>query len=73
MKIKYDKITDSLYIVLSNLTIEESDEEKKGVILDYSIDGELIGIEILNASKPQSKLQKVPGVLLLLHGKLGIV
>ena len=29
MKIKYDKITDSLYIVLSNLTIEESDEEKK--------------------------------------------
>ena len=43
MKVKYDKITDSLYIVLSNLPIEES-EEKKGVILDYSIDGQLIGI-----------------------------
>ena len=59
MKIKYDKITDSLYIVLSNLTIEESDEEKKGIILDYSIDGELIGIEILNASKTAIETAKV--------------
>lgn len=59
MKIKYDKITDSLYIVLSNLTIEESDEEKKGVILDCSIDGQLIGIEILNASKTAIETAKV--------------
>ena len=59
MKIKYDKITDSLYIVLSNLPIEESDEEKKGVILDYSIDGQLIGIEILNASKTAIETGKV--------------
>lgn len=58
MKIKYDKITDSLYIVLSNLPIEES-EEKKGVILDYSIDGQLIGIEILNASKTAIETGKV--------------
>lgn len=59
MKVKYDKATDSLYIVLSNLPIEESDEEKKGVILDYSIDGQLIGIEILNASKTAIETGKV--------------
>ena len=59
MKVKYDEITDSLYIVLSNLPIEESDEEKKGVILDYSIDGQLIGIEILNASKTAIETGKV--------------
>jgi uncharacterized protein YuzE len=34
-----------------NRTVLESDEEKKGVILDFSADGYVIGIEILNASK----------------------
>ncbi len=51
MKVKYDKETDILYIMLSDLKIEESDEEKKGVILDYSEDGQLVGIEVLNASR----------------------
>jgi uncharacterized protein YuzE len=41
MKVKYDKETDILYIRLSDLQIDESDEDKKGVILDYSIDGQL--------------------------------
>lgn len=51
MKLKYDKETDILYIKLNDLPIQESDEEKKGVILDYSASGELVGIELLNASK----------------------
>lgn len=33
--------------------------KKKGVILDYSIDGQLIGIEILNASKTAIETAKV--------------
>lgn len=51
MKVKYDKETDILYITLSNEKIEVSDEDKKGVILDYSKSGNLVGIEVLNASK----------------------
>ena len=51
MKVKYDTETDILYITLSNEAIEESDEEKKGSILDYSKNGNLVGIEVLNASK----------------------
>ncbi len=51
MKVKYDSETDVLYIKLSDLKIDESDEDKKGVILDYSVDGQLVGIEVLNASK----------------------
>ena len=39
MKVKYDKETDILYIRFSDLQIDESDEDKKGVILDYSADG----------------------------------
>ncbi len=51
MKIKYDKEVDILYISFSEKTIIESDEEKPGIILDYSAEGDIIGIEILNASK----------------------
>lgn len=59
MKVKYDKETDILYIKLSDLQIDESDEEKKGVILDYAEDGSLVGIEILNASKSTLSPTKV--------------
>ncbi len=59
MKVKYDKETDILYIKLSDLQIDESDEEKKGVILDYAEDGSLVGIEILNESKSTLSPTKV--------------
>ena len=40
-----------LTIQLSGALVEESDEDKPGVILDYDKDGNIVGIEILNASK----------------------
>ncbi|MCA0362458.1 MAG: DUF2283 domain-containing protein [Spirosomataceae bacterium] len=55
MKIKYDKETDILYIKFNDLTVYESDMEKEGVILDYSVDRQLVGIEVLAASKSSSK------------------
>ena len=51
MKVKYDQEVDVLTIQLSGVPIEESDEDKPGVILDYDKDGNIVGIEILNASK----------------------
>ncbi len=51
MKVKYDKENDILYIKFSDAQISESDEEKKGLILDYDADGNIAGIEIINASK----------------------
>lgn len=59
MKVKYDKETDILYIRLSDLKVDESDEDKKGVILDYSADGQLVGIEVLNVSKTSVQPSKV--------------
>ena len=38
------------YITFSSLKIPESDQEKPGIILDYSEVGQIVGIEILNAS-----------------------
>ncbi|MCV3213994.1 DUF2283 domain-containing protein [Plectonema radiosum NIES-515] len=51
MKINYDPEVDILRIILSDVPIEDSDEEKPGVILDYDEDGNIIGLEILDASK----------------------
>jgi uncharacterized protein YuzE len=59
MKIKYDKETDILYIKLNDLPIDESDEDRSGIILDYSVDGQLVGIEILNASKSMDHPSKM--------------
>ena len=50
MKITYDPEVDVLRIIFSDAPIEESDEEKPGVILDFDKDGNVVGLEILDAS-----------------------
>jgi len=59
MKVKYDKEQDILCLSLSDEAVFESDEEKKGLILDYSSDGRIVGIELLNASKQVGNPVKV--------------
>ncbi|MDR0793262.1 MAG: DUF2283 domain-containing protein [Chitinophagaceae bacterium] len=59
MKVHYDKETDILYIQLSDSPVMESDEDKKGVILDYGKNNQLVGIEILNASSTTISPTKV--------------
>ena len=51
MKITYDPEVDVLRLIFSSAVIEESDEEKPGVILDFDKDGNLVGMEILDASR----------------------
>jgi len=51
MKLRYYPDTDSLYIDLSEKTSVESQAISEGVVLDYDIDGNLVGIDIDNASK----------------------
>ena len=51
MKVTYDSEVDVLRIILRDVPVEESDEDKPGVILDYDKDGNIVGIEVLNASK----------------------
>lgn len=50
MKVTYDADVDVLRIFFNDAPIEESDEEKPGVILDYDSDGNIVGLEILDAS-----------------------
>lgn len=51
MRVTYDPEVDVLRIILSDAPIEESDEEKPGMIFDYDADGNVVGLEILNASQ----------------------
>lgn len=51
MKVTYDPEVDILSIVLSDEPVEESDETKPGVILDYDKNGNVTGVEILEASR----------------------
>ena len=51
MKVIYDQDVDVLRILFSNSPVEESDEDKPGVVLDYDSEGNIVGIEVLDASK----------------------
>jgi uncharacterized protein YuzE len=51
MKVTYDSEVDVLRIIFRNAPIEESDEDKPGVILDYDAAGNLVGLEVMNASR----------------------
>ena len=50
MKVTYDQEVDILRIILSDADIEESDEDKPGIIIDYDDHGNVVGLEILDAS-----------------------
>ena len=59
MKVTYDPEVDVLRILLSDAPIEESDEDKPGVILDYDKEGNIVGLELLEASKRMTNPRSV--------------
>ena len=59
MNVTYDPNTDTLTVVLTPSPVSESDEDKSGVILDYDAKGNLVGWEILGASKRIPDLRSI--------------
>ena len=67
MKLNYYADTDSLYIDLSEQPSVESREISEGIVLDYDSTGNLVGIDIDNASRKvdlkKLTLNKLPAVI----------
>jgi uncharacterized protein YuzE len=67
MKLNYYSDTDSLYIDLSEQPSVESREISEGVVLDYDAAGNLVGIDIDNASRKielkKLTVNKLPAVI----------
>jgi len=60
MKVTYDPKTDTLSIIFRDgVSIAESDEDKPGVIFDYDAEGNLVSLEILDASARVSDTRKI--------------
>jgi len=51
MNIKYDKEADAFYLKLSDAEVVESDQEKPEIIIDYDDSGNMVGIEVFDASE----------------------
>ncbi len=65
MQVTYDTHRDTLTIILRDELVSESDEERPGLILDYDAAGNVVSLEILDASKrvtqPMEMLFKLAG------------
>jgi uncharacterized protein YuzE len=60
VKVSYDSRTDIVTVILRDgVPVAESDEDKPGVILDYDDGGNLVAVEILDASKRVTDARRV--------------
>ena len=60
MRANYDPRTDTLTFVLKDdVEIADSDEDKPGIILDYDKHGDLVSLEILDASQRVTEAKKM--------------
>jgi YD repeat-containing protein len=66
MKVEYDAATDTLTVIFRDGVVAESDENKPGVILDYDEAGNLLAIEVLDAS---TRVEEPHNVTFSLHGQ----
>ena len=63
--VRYDRESDTLTVIFADSPVAESDGDKPGTILDYDASGNLVSLEILDASRrvalpAQIEVQAVP-------------
>lgn len=68
MKVEYDMEADAKYIRFSDGDVARTKKEKDWLIFDYSKESEVIGLEILDASKNQIRIHTIGGKLVRYQG-----
>ena len=51
MRVIYDQKSDTMTIILTEVPVVESDEDKSGIIMDYDASGDVVSLEVLDASR----------------------
>ena len=64
MKVRYDEEMDTLTVILRDAPVADSDELRPGVILDYDAEGNVVSLEVLDAS---TRVEE-PGTVTVLRG-----
>ena len=61
MRVKVDKVSDTIYFRLDEDKIVESEEVRPGVVLDYDENDRVVGVEFLNISAraPHTELTSI--------------
>jgi uncharacterized protein YuzE len=59
VQVIYDSRIDTVTINLRDAPVSESDEKKRGIILDYDAAGNVVSLEILDASELVTELREV--------------
>ena len=60
MKVRYDRRADILTVIFKeDVPVAESDEGRPGVILDYDDAGNLLALEVLDASRRVTEAKSV--------------
>jgi len=62
--VRYDEEMDTLTVILRNAPVADSDEPRPGVILDYDAEGNVVSLEVLDASMRVDE----PGTVTVLPG-----
>lgn len=59
MRVNYNAKTDTLTVIFRDVPVAESDEDKPGVIIDYDAAGNIVAIEVLDASQRVDEPRRV--------------
>jgi len=59
MQFSYDKVANAMYIRFSNEKVRVTEEISEGIIIDYGLGDDIIGIEVLNYSKRKLDLNEI--------------
>ena len=61
MKMRYDEKADALYLRLDDSKIIESEEVQPGILLDFNVDKQVVGIEVLDLRRrvPNADLKQL--------------